>query len=117
MCKTALKEDQVLAEENLSTDYSADTRLRFLGESQCQDDCRGCRDFSVRHVVAGGRLPRLHRRDPGANAAAYHVINRKIRAVYNRIRVQVGVIVRDLEEMLASDSGVLDKSELTQIGA
>lgn len=82
MCKTALKKGQVLAEENLSTDYSADTRLRFLGESQCQDDCRGCREFSVRHVVAGGRLPRLHWRDPGADAAAYHVVHRKECAVW-----------------------------------
>jgi phosphate:Na+ symporter len=34
--------------------------------------------------------------------------NLKMREVYNRIRVQVGLIVRDLEEMRASDSGVLD---------
>ena len=34
--------------------------------------------------------------------------NLKMREVYNRIRVQIGLVVRDLEEMRASDSGVLD---------
>jgi len=34
--------------------------------------------------------------------------NLNMREVYNRIRVQLGLIVRDLEEMRASDSGVLD---------
>jgi len=34
--------------------------------------------------------------------------NLKMREVYNRIRVQLGLIVRDLEEMRTSDSGVLD---------
>ncbi len=34
--------------------------------------------------------------------------NLKMREVYNRIRVQVGLIIRDLEEMRATDGGVMD---------
>jgi phosphate:Na+ symporter len=34
--------------------------------------------------------------------------NLKMREVYNRIRVQLGVIIRDLEEMRASGGGVMD---------
>jgi phosphate:Na+ symporter len=34
--------------------------------------------------------------------------NLKMREVYNRIRVQVGLIIRDLEEMRANDGGVMD---------
>ena len=34
--------------------------------------------------------------------------NRDMREAYNRIRVQIGLIVRDLEEMRASGGGVLD---------
>ncbi len=34
--------------------------------------------------------------------------NQNMRAVYNRIRVQIGLIVRDMEEMRAADAGVMD---------
>jgi len=34
--------------------------------------------------------------------------NQEMREVYNRVRVQIGLIVRDLEEMRASGGGVLD---------
>ena len=34
--------------------------------------------------------------------------NQKMREVYNRLRVQIGLIIRDLEEMRASGVGVLD---------
>ena len=34
--------------------------------------------------------------------------NRKMREVYNRVRLEMGLIIRDLEEMRASGGGVLD---------
>jgi len=34
--------------------------------------------------------------------------NQKMRELYNRIRLQIGLIVRDLEEMRASSAGVMD---------